>query len=223
MQRGLSAIATRFDAQASFMPKPIENQAGNGMHIHCSLLDKSGRNLFDSQTTKGISLLQKAVAGCLALMSETHLIFAPSFNAYRRFQAGNHAPTQPNWGNDNRTTALRIPAGPNHSTRIEHRVAGADANPYLAVAAMLAGVLMGIDRNLEAPDPIVGNAWLEDKNNVSLPGHMADAIHRFQESSDVAEYLSEPFQTAFSEIKQQELTEFQGRVTDFELETYLYR
>jgi glutamine synthetase len=221
MQRGISAVAARFDALASFMPKPMENQAGNGMHMHCSLMDESGCNVFDSGTTEGTPLLHRAVAGCLTLMPDTQLIFAPSYNAYRRFQPGNHAPTQPNWGYDNRTTALRIPASPSAATRIEHRVAGADSNPYLAIAALLAGVLAGLEQNLTAPEPIAGNAWTDDADSSTLPSHMADAIRRFSHSDGVRDYLSAPFQRAFSELKLQELAEFERRVTDFELETYL--
>jgi glutamine synthetase len=105
--------------------------------------------------------------------------------------------------------------------RIEHRVAGADSNPYLAVAALLAGISLGIDRQCEPPPPISGNAWVEDADNVWLPGHMAEAITRFAESANVRETLSAEFQLAFSEVKKQELGEFERRVTDFELETYL--
>ena len=221
MQRCIRAVVQRFGALASFMPKPMENHAGNGMHVHCSLLDTSGKNVFDSGDVDGTPQLRQAVAGCFELMADTQLIFAPSYNAYRRFQAGNHAPTQPNWGYDNRTTALRIPASLSPATRIEHRVAGADSNPYLAVAALLAGIHLGIDRQCEAPPPISGNAWLEDAANVCLPGHMAEAIARFSESANVRETLSAEFQFAFSEVKKQELGEFERRVTDFELETYL--
>jgi len=221
MQRGIRAVAERFDTVASFMPKPMENQAGNGMHVHCCLLNDAGTNVFDNGDVEGTAILRQAVAGCIDLMSDTHLIFAPSYNAYRRFQAGNHAPTQPNWGYDNRTTALRVPASPSSATRIEHRVAGADSNPYLAVAALLAGIFSGIDRDLDAPAPIAGNAWLEDTDNVCLPGNMAEAITHFSQSQRVRETLSSSFQFAFSEIKKQELLEFERRVTDFELETYL--
>ena len=221
MQRCIRAVAQRFGALASFMPKPMQNQAGNGMHVHCSLLDTSGKNVFDSGDLNGTPQLRQAVAGCLELMADTQLIFAPSYNAYRRFQAGNHAPTQPNWGYDNRTTALRIPASPSPATRIEHRVAGADSNPYLAVAALLAGVYLGIDRQYEAPPSISGNAWVEDQDSACLPSHMAEAIAKFSESANVREILSTEFQFAFSEVKKQELAEFERRVTDFELETYL--
>ena len=120
-----------------------------------------------------------------------------------------------------RTTALRIPASPSVATRIEHRVAGADSNPYLAVAALLAGMYVGIEGEFVAPAPIAGNAWVEDEGKPCLPGHMADAISRFSLSEGVKRTLSSEFQSAFSELKMQELMEFERRVTDFELETYL--
>ena len=221
MQRSIRAVAERFGVTASFMPKPMENQAGNGMHVHCCLMTEDNDNAFDSGDTKGTPVLKRAVAGCLALMRDSHLIFAPSYNAYRRFQAGNHAPTQPNWGYDNRTTAVRIPASPSHATRIEHRVAGADSNPYLAVAALLGGIAIGIEGQLKPADPISGNAWVEDEGNPSLPTNMAEAIHRFSQSDAVSDTLSPAFQFAYSELKKQELLEFERRVTDFELETYL--
>ncbi|MDG2459287.1 MAG: glutamine synthetase family protein [Luminiphilus sp.] len=221
MQRGISAVAARFDAVASFMPKPMENQPGNGMHMHCSLLNEAGLNLFDNGATEGSPLLLQAVGGCIDMMADSQLIFAPSYNAYRRFQPGNHAPTQPNWGYDNRTTALRIPASPSLATRIEHRVAGADSNPYLATAALLAGILLGVGRSSAPPAPITGNAWAEDETGTFLPGNMAAAIQRFSDSENIRKYLSAPFQTAFTEVKKQELMEFERRVTDFELETYL--
>lgn len=221
MQRSIRAIAERFGVAASFMPKPMENQAGNGMHIHCCLMNENRVNAFDSGDSKGTPLLEQAVAGCLEIMSDTQLIFAPSYNAYRRFQAGNHAPTQPNWGYDNRTTAVRIPASPSHATRIEHRVACADSNPYLAIAALLAGMASGIERQLIPAEPISGNAWVEDKDKVCLPGHMAEAIKRFSQSGAIGDTLSQEFQFAYTELKRQELLEFELRVTDFELETYL--
>jgi len=100
-------------------------------------------------------------------------------------------------------------------------VAGADSNPYLAIAALLAGILMGLEKGMTAPPPIAGNAWTDDIDNSHLPSHMADAINRFSRSQSVRDYLSAPFQTAFAELKRQELAEFERRVTDFELETYL--
>ena len=102
-------------------------------------------------------------------MPDSMLIFAPSFNAYRRFQAGNHAPTVPTWGYDNRTTALRVPSGPQTALRIEHRVAGADANPYLVMAVMLAGILHGLENKMEPPAAIEGNAWDMQHETLTFP------------------------------------------------------
>jgi len=221
MQRCVRMVATRFGLIASFMPKPMDDEAGNGMHVHCSLLDHNDTNVFSDGGKKGSKRLEQAVAGCLKLMADSMLIFAPSFNAFRRFQPGNHAPTMATWGWDNRTTAIRIPAGPPSAKRIEHRVAGADANPYLALAAVLAGVLHGIENKLKPVAATEGNAWQQAHTAECLPTLMDDAILRFSQSADVARYLGSDFQTIYGKTKQQELDEFQRRVTDFEIETYL--
>jgi glutamine synthetase len=209
MQRGIRTVASRYGLIASFMPKPIDNEAGNG------------GNVFNNDTEKGSPLLRQAIAGCLALMPDSMLLFAPSFNAYRRFQAGNHAPTVPTWGYDNRTTALRVPAGPPTAKRIEHRVAGADANPYLVLAVVLAGILHGIDNKLRPSNPVDGNAWEMKHSAEDLPCLMDVAIATFEQSALIATYLSAEFQTLYVHTKKQELAEFQRRVTDFEIESYL--
>lgn len=221
MQRCVRMVAARFGMIASFMPKPMDDEAGNGMHVHCSLLDERGANVFNDGSEHGSKMLRQAVAGCLKVMPDSMLVLAPSFNAYRRFQAGNHAPTVPTWGLDNRTTALRIPAGPPAAKRIEHRVAGADANPYLTLAVVLAGVLHGLDKKMTPPAPIQGNAWDQEHGADDLPTLMSHAIESFQASTTLRHYLSEEFQTIFAKTKQQELDEFQRRVTDFEIESYL--
>lgn len=223
MQRCIRAVAARFGLIASFMPKPMEDQAGNGMHVHCSLLEENGVNVFNDGSGQGSDLLRYALGGCLEIMGDSMLVFAPSFNGYRRFQVGNHAPTVPTWGWDNRTTALRIPAGPPEALRIEHRVAGADANPYLVMAVILAGVLRGL-RDKTDPGPAVeGNAWDQELEVTPLPILMSTAIDRFAESEAIAEALGEEFQILFSKTKRQELDEFEHRVTDFEIESYLRR
>ncbi|MBT4520165.1 MAG: glutamine synthetase, partial [Halieaceae bacterium] len=127
MKRLIKGVASKHGLVASFMPKPFEGEAGNGMHIHCSVLNEQGINIFDDGGDLGPDLLRNAIAGCLRYMADSMIIFAPSFNAYRRFQPGCHAPTFPSWGYENRTVALRVPAGSNSARRIEHRVAGADA------------------------------------------------------------------------------------------------
>jgi len=221
MQRTIRAVSARHGFVASFMPKPIDDEAGNGLHVHCSLLDENGTNVFDNGGEEGSDLLRYAVAGCLELLPASMLLFAPSFNAYRRFQPGNHAPTESAWGYDNRTTAIRIPESPSAARRIEHRVAGADANPYLVLAAVLAGIWHGIENTLSPPDPIEGNAWDQEIDAPALPTTMDEAISVFDKSDVLSSYLTGEFKTLFLATKVQEWNEFAKRVTEFELETYL--
>ena len=221
MQRTIRAVSARHGFVASFMPKPIDDEAGNGLHVHCSLLDESGTNVFDDGGDEGTDLLRYAVAGCLELLPASMLLFAPSFNAYRRFQPGNHAPTESAWGYDNRTTAIRIPESPAAARRIEHRVAGADANPYLVLAAVLAGIWHGIENTLSPPNPIEGNAWDQEIDAPALPATMDEAISVFDKSDVLSSYLTGDFKTLFLATKVQEWNEFAKRVTEFELETYL--
>lgn len=221
MQRTIRAVSARHGFIASFMPKPIDDEAGNGLHVHCSLLDENGANVFDDGGEEGSDLLRYAVAGCLELLPASMLLFAPSFNAYRRFQPGNHAPTESAWGYDNRTTAIRIPESPTAARRIEHRVAGADANPYLVLAAVLAGIWHGIENTLSPPKPIEGNAWDQEIDAPALPTTMDEAIAIFDKSDVLSSYLTGEFKTLFLATKVQEWNEFAKRVTEFELETYL--
>ena len=221
MQRTIRAVSARHGFVASFMPKPIDDEAGNGLHVHCSLLDENGANVFDDGGEEGSDLLRYAVAGCLELLPASMLLFAPSFNAYRRFQPGNHAPTESAWGYDNRTTAIRIPESPTAARRIEHRVAGADANPYLVLAAVLAGIWHGIENTLSPPKPIEGNAWDQEIDAPALPTTMDEAIAIFDKSDVLSSYLTGEFKTLFLATKVQEWNEFAKRVTEFELETYL--
>ena len=221
MQRTIRAVSARHGFVASFMPKPIDDEAGNGLHVHCSLLDENGANVFDDGGEEGSDLLRYAVAGCLELLPASMLLFAPSFNAYRRFQPGNHAPTESAWGYDNLTTAIRIPESPTAARRIEHRVAGADANPYLVLAAVLAGIWHGIENTLSPPKPIEGNAWDQEIDAPALPTTMDEAIAVFDKSDVLSSYLTGEFKTLFLATKVQEWNEFAKRVTEFELETYL--
>ncbi len=221
MQRTIRAVSARHGFVASFMPKPIDDEAGNGLHVHCSLLDENGANVFDDGGEEGSDLLRYAVAGCLELLPASMLLFAPSFNAYRRFQPGNHAPTESAWGYDNRTTAIRIPESPTAARRIEHRVAGADANPYLVLAAVLASIWHGIENTLSPPKPIEGNAWDQEIDAPALPTTMDEAIAVFDKSDVLSSYLTGEFKTLFLATKVQEWNEFAKRVTEFELETYL--
>lgn len=123
------------------------------MHVHLSLVDAQGRNRFDDGSPLGAPLLGHAVAGMQAALAESMAFFAPHLNAFRRYAANMFVPVNKSWGPDNRSVAFRIPAGPGSARRIEHRAAGADANPHLVAAAILAAVQYGIENRLD-PGPI---------------------------------------------------------------------
>lgn len=219
LKRVIRSVAPEHDLKASFMAKPFENQPGNGMHTHISLIDGNGVNVFATDDGEGTDLLKHAVAGCLKTMPEVMLILAPNVNSYRRFVPGSYAPMAQTWGYENRTTAIRIPAGDPAATRIEHRVSGADANPYLVIAAILAGMLYGIENKLTPPPDVVGDAY--EKIPPSLPRFMSDALEIFADSEFVRDYLGPEFQHVYSLSKNHELNEFARRVTLLEYDAYL--
>lgn len=219
LQRAIKGVAKKLDMRATFMAKPFGDMAGNGMHVHCSLIDDEGNNAFNNSTDEGSDLLRQAIAGCLATMADSMLLFAPHLNSYRRFQRGSHAPMAPTWGYENRTVSVRVPADTHQAMRIEHRVAGADANPYLVIAAILAGMLYGIENSLEAPEPVEGDAYSQFPP--SLPRYWPDALDAFVKSDFIKEYFSAEFQRVFSEAKLQEMDEFDRQVTPLEYEAYL--
>lgn len=219
LQRLIRGVARQHGKLATFMAKPFGELAGNGMHVHCSLLDRQGNNVFDNGTEQGSELLAQAIAGCLASMADAMAIFAPNINACRRFQLGSHAPLAASWGYENRTVALRIPTGNTRDRRIEHRVAGADANPYLAVAAILAGMLYGIEQKLCPPPATEGDAYRQQ--GVDLPRYLPDSLQQLQQSPFIGEYFGSEFKRVFLAAKEQELAEFDRRVTTLEYDAYL--
>ncbi|KNX42185.1 Gamma-glutamylputrescine synthetase PuuA [Roseovarius tolerans] len=158
----IKGLARQHGYVATFMAKPFADDTGNGMHMHFSVLDGEGHNVFDDGTERGTDTLRSAVAGCLAAMPPSTLIFAPHANSYARLVPGAHAPTGAGWGYENRTAAVRIPGGPNAARRIEHRVAGGDINPYLSFAAILGAAITGIEDGMTPPAPITGNAYEAD-------------------------------------------------------------
>ena len=218
LKRAIRNVARNHNKLASFMAKPFAEQVGNGMHVHFSLVDDQGNNLFDNNTEQGSELLNQAVAGCLATMADSMAIFAPNINSYRRMVPGCYAPLAPNWGFENRTTAIRIPGGDHSARRIEHRVAGADANIYLTVATMLAGALYGIENKLVAPAAVEGDA-----GDVApeLPHFWNDAITQFEQSAFIRDYLGTELQRNFALSKRMEKQEFDSRVTAMEYDAYL--
>jgi len=156
-KRLVRGVARKHNMQASFMSKPYLDNAGSGLHMHMSLVDENGNNVFDGGGIFGnedcmSQTLKAAIGGLLEAHPESMLFFAANSNAFRRYVPNIFVPTAPSWGLENRSVAVRIPKSPGSARRIEHRVAGADANPYLLLAALLAAVHHGITEQLE-PGP----------------------------------------------------------------------
>jgi glutamine synthetase len=164
LKRAVKAAARQAGASATFMAKPFAHQAANGLHLHVSLLDKDGLNIFAQDE----AVLHRAIGGLQATMAEAMLIFAPNANSFRRLKPRSYAPIASTWGHNNRTVALRIPKSDGAARRIEHRVAGADANPYLVLAAVLAGLHHGLTNQIDPGPPISGNAYEEAAANLPI-------------------------------------------------------
>ncbi|SHK66477.1 glutamate--putrescine ligase [Marinobacter antarcticus] len=220
-KRLVRGVSRNHGYAATFMAKPYADQSGNGFHVHFSLLDEAGQNVFDDGTEQGSTIMKQAVAGMLKTMPDTMLTLAPNQNSYRRFMPGAHAPMFASWGYENRTVALRIPESPCVARRIEHRVAGADANPYLVLASVLAGALYGIENGLGPTDPVEGDAYSEIDESMMLPNKWEDATDAFENSAVLREYLGEEFQRVYTAAKRQEQRLLNERITDVEYEAYL--
>jgi glutamine synthetase len=216
----VKGLARRHGFAASFMAKPYPEYSGSGLHTHFSVLDKNGDNVFDSGGPKGTAMLKQAVAGCLNAMHDSALIFAPHQNSYERLVPGKHAPTAICWGYENRTAAIRIPAGNPEARRIEHRVAGGDVNPYLMLAAILGAALDGIEGAMEPPSPVVGNAYaIEDLPQI--PGTWEAAIDAFESSAIMPRFMSPELIRNLVSTKRQEL-HYIGELSESEqVELYL--
>lgn len=218
-KRIVKGLARKHGFAASFMAKPYGERSGSGLHVHFSLLDAKGSNVFNDGTADGSAIMRHAVGGLLESMPETTLLYAPHANSYRRLRPGTHAPSAAAWGYENRTVAVRIPGGSLKARRIEHRVAGADANPYLVLAGILAGALTGIERQIAPPDPVRGDAY--ELRLKSLPPDWASAIDAFAAGPIVESTPPIMLRDMLVACKRQEMATFALQVTDFEYETYL--
>ncbi len=212
-----AARATGFEA--TFMAKPYADRIGSGLHIHASVLDAAGHNIFDDGSAEGSDALRHAIGGLQALMPESMALFAPSLNSYRRFEPDMFAPVNRRWGVNNRSAGLRIPVGPGSARRVEHRVAGADANPYFAAAAMLAGLHHGLVHKLEPGPAAVGNVSREPDE--ALPFTIDDALARLTHASHLPAYLGAETVALYGETKRLEVQRFRRIVSPAEYDWYL--
>jgi glutamine synthetase len=219
LKRVIKAAAERHGLCATFMAKPYSQWTGSGMHVHVSLGDDAGNNLFAAENPADNQLLMHAIGGLKAAMAESMLIFAPNANSYRRFRRNSYAPVAANWGVNNRTVSLRIPAGAAKACHIEHRPSGADANPYLVMAAILAGMHYGITEKEDPGNPVVGNGY--EKRAKYIPGNWFDAIDAFWRASILKEYFGKEFVDTFCTVKEVEADRFFAEPTVRDFEWYL--
>ncbi len=213
----IKIIAERRGLMATFMAKWNPSLPGCSGHIHQSLSHRGAKkNLFYAR--EGMSkLMRQFLAGQMALMRDFAVLFCPTINSYKRTVPGTWAPTNVTWGIDNRTTALRaITAGPK-STRVEHRLPGADANPYLSIAASLASGLRGIEQRLKLTEP-TANAY--ESTATPLPRSLEEAVALFRSSSAAREYFGKEFVEHFAATREWEVRQFRKAVTNWELERY---
>ncbi|WP_106743806.1 glutamine synthetase family protein [Yoonia maritima] len=212
-------LARNHGMAASFMAKPYEDYAGNGLHTHFSVIDADGNNVFANDTHKGTLLLQHAIAGCLKGIPDLALIFAPHGNSYERLVPGSHAPTGICWAYDNRTASVRVPGGSYKARRIEHRLAGGDVNPYLFLAAVLGSALVGIEDKLTPPAPITGNAY--DQKLPQVPGSWSEAIDSFEQSTLARRIFNGQLVDNLIRTKRQEMYHFKELSAEEQLDLYL--
>ena len=218
LKRCVKAAALECGFRACFMAKPFAATSGSGLHIHLSLEDGEGQNVL-AAGDKGERVLRHAIWGLQQAMAESMLIFAPNANSYRRLQPLSYAPTAPSWGLNNRTVALRVPAGPSAARRIEHRAPGADANPYLSTAAMLAGVLHGLEHGGDPGPPVSGNAY--EKTRRSVPTTWPEALIAFEHGRLLRRRFGERFCALYAACRRAELERFEARLTSLDFEWYL--
>ena len=221
-KRIAKGIAVRHGVEATFMAKPFSARSGSGLHLHVSVNDEGGDNIFASEDPAGTPALRHAVGGMKATLADGMAIFAPNANSYRRFRANSYAPVAPTWGVNNRTVSLRVPAGPAKGRHIEHRVAGADANPYLALAAMLAGVHHGLSGAIDPGPPVVGDGYAAAAaSDLRLPTTWFAAVDHFERSAVMRDYLGDRFVTMFGKVKRTEQDRFFEVVSALDYDWYL--
>ncbi|MEO8315193.1 MAG: glutamine synthetase family protein [Pseudomonadota bacterium] len=221
-KRIVKCVARHHGMDATFLPKPYADMAGSGLHVHVSLNDAQGRNVFASDLPLGSEPMQHAAAGMLATMADGMAIFAPLANSWRRFRPETYVPLTADWSVNNRGAALRVPASDADNRRLEHRVAGAEANPYLVVTWILGGLLHGLTQRRLPQTPLEGNAYTAaQQRGEALPRYWPTALDRFDQSSFARELLGPQLHRLYAMVKRHELDEFNSHVTAQECAAYL--
>ena len=218
-KRTVREAALRHKVYATFMAKPMQGESGSSMHLHQSVNDlKSGKNLFGLKTGGDTKLFHAHIAGLQKHLPSVMPLLAPNVNSYRRLTPFSDAPINTHWGYDNRTTGLRVPHSEPEARRVENRVAGADANPYLAIAASLACGYLGMTDKLEPRPPVEGSAY---RLAHTLPRTLYDSLNRFNASKSLKAVLGGSFIDAVTLVKDSELLAYQQVISSWEREHLL--
>lgn len=224
LKRAVKAVARRHGRVACFMAKPFEEDAGSGMHIHMSLVDRTGCNYFSQDKEKMASppysaRLRHAVGGLKKTMADATAIFAPNANSYRRLRPETFAPVEPNWGTNHRNVAIRIPVSDERNLRFEHRTAGADANPYLVTAAILAGVHHGLRNKCDPGRMVAEGEFIKVKRKI--PNRWDAALDRFTRSRILHEYLGKDYCRLYVANRREESRRFHNAVSNLDYDYYM--
>ncbi len=223
LKRLVRMQARRHGVTACFMAKPIEKYAGSGMHLHVSLQDDAGNNVFSEKAGEPWApKLLNALGGLSATMAESMLVFAPHANSWRRFVSQSYAPVAPTWGVNNRSVALRVPAGDIKARRIEHRPSGVDANPYLVAATVLAGIAKGLDERLDPGPETTGNGYKTANGTSAMPTDWRGAIEAARASGFLKGALGEDLHRTFVAIKHAEYLRVARTVSELDYHLYLH-
>jgi glutamine synthetase len=223
LKRIVRAQARAHGVTACFMAKPNEDYAGSGMHFHVSLMDATGRNVFvEAVEGQYNPTILHALGGLRATMGESMLVFAPHANSWRRFASQSYAPVSPTWGVNNRSVALRIPAGDIAARRIEHRPAGVDANPYLVAATVLAGIRHGLAHKIDPGAETTGNGYEAGTDAPAIPLDWRGAIEAARASAFLKAALGEDMHRTFTAIKAAEYARVMRRVSEVDYDLYLH-
>ncbi|MFZ9396217.1 MAG: glutamine synthetase family protein [Erythrobacter sp.] len=220
-KRIVRQVALEHGVYGTFLAKPMSDQPGSAMHIHQSILDiETGKNVFATQNGRDSALFRSHIAGLARLLPQITPMFAPNVNSFRRMRPDSAAPVNVQWGTDNRSCGLRVPISDGRNRRVENRLPGADANPYLAVAASLICGYIGMVERMQPPKSVNGNAYNRAR---TLPRTLESALDRFNKCRVVRDYLGEDFFNVFYAIKDAELFAYQSVISSWEREHLLLR
>lgn len=224
LKRAVKAAARKHGYVACFMAKPFAEDAGNGLHIHMSIVDRHGKNYFshgrDNLAAPPFSArLRHAVGGLLKTMSEATAIYAPNANSYRRLRPDMFAPVEPNWGVNHRAVAIRVPQSDADNLRFEHRIAGADANPYLVTAAIAAGVHHGLKNKCDPGTMVEQGEHVVPQ--LKIPNRWDAALDRFQRGKVLPQYLGKDYCKYFAMNRRAESRLFHNTISELDYDWYL--